>query len=316
MALAAVQVRRAGTGPGALGDAGVPRCRGSGAACRRGTGIAQVSGRSGRTRSCERSPSQPRSRARSMIHRPSAETKLRTMPWSRRLDGGGDAAALARRPRQPERRRLPPRRSSWAGPSSATRSTTTGCSSCSKPWRGHRQRVVRLIELVGTLPRFAPRIDRAGPPRALRSPRVGTLALREQAAADPVVDAPLAAPVEALDPRGRRARDARAPDRHRHPAPHEQRRVPVGGRPRAVRPAHPVGRVEGVPRARLVPGRLERDDQLPQVARPRRASTSCRPGWRASTSDPSTSSSGSWSTATSTRGCSCAGASSSATAAW
>lgn len=27
-----------------------------------------------------------------------------------------------------------------------------------EPWRGHRQRVVRLVELVGTMPRFAPRI--------------------------------------------------------------------------------------------------------------------------------------------------------------
>ena len=25
-----------------------------------------------------------------------------------------------------------------------------------EPWRGHRQRVMRLIELVGVLPRFAP----------------------------------------------------------------------------------------------------------------------------------------------------------------
>ena len=27
-----------------------------------------------------------------------------------------------------------------------------------EPWRGHRQRIMRLIELVGVLPRFAPRM--------------------------------------------------------------------------------------------------------------------------------------------------------------
>ena len=82
-------------------------------------------------------------------------------PRHRRVDGGRGGAAGARLPRHGQRRRLPPEEHRGLVAGRARNTDDAEMLELLEPWRGHRQRVVRLL-LAGGLaaaargPRFAP----------------------------------------------------------------------------------------------------------------------------------------------------------------
>ena len=94
------------------------------------------------------------------------DAALRTAAGHRRLDRGRGRPARPRRRRRRVGRRLPPGRRWSAGRWSASRSTTTRMLELLEPYRGHRYRAVRMIELSGLRAAAArPALRRARLPR-------------------------------------------------------------------------------------------------------------------------------------------------------